>query len=104
MSYFSIEEVLRLKSPERPHIRKVDDALRDVLMWNLMTASMSKLDEELIARATVTLVLAGAAREALAVCDRLEKPFNVNAFAKLARDVASWAQSRRRDTPAGRAS
>jgi hypothetical protein len=101
MSYLTIEELLRLKSPERAHIRKVDDALRDVFTWNLMTATMSKLDEELIARATVTLVLASAAREALAVCNRSEKPFNVNAFARLARDVANWAQSRRQDTPAG---
>jgi hypothetical protein len=97
MSYLSIEEVLQLKDPERSHIREVDDALRELLMRNLMTASINKLNEDLVARATMTLVLANAAREALALCEGHEKPFNIQMFSKLARDVAGWTLSRHRD-------
>jgi len=97
MSYLSIEQVLRLKNPERSHLRKVDEALHELLVRNLMTASLNKLDEDLVARATMTLVLANAAREALAVCEREKKPFSIRAFTKLAREVASWAMTRGRD-------
>lgn len=98
MSYLSIDEVLRLKNPERTHVRKLDDALRDLLMRNLMAATVNKLDEDVVVQATMTLVLANAAREALALCERQQKPFNVHAFSKLARDVAAWVLSRRRET------
>jgi hypothetical protein len=103
MSYLSIEQVLRLKNPERSHIRKVDEALHELLVRNLMTASLNKLDEDLVAQATMTLVLANAAREAVAICERQNKPFSVRAFSKLAREVAGWAVARGRDGGSGKA-
>jgi hypothetical protein len=103
MSYLSIEQVLRLKNPERAHVRKVDEALHELLTRNLTTASLNKLDEDLIAQATMTLVLANAAREALALCERQKKPFSIRAFSKHAREVAGWAMTRHRDGESGKA-
>lgn len=63
MAFPSIDDVSRIETPEREHLRGADEALRDVVLASAITAAANDLDETLIAEATVTMLLTLAARE-----------------------------------------
>jgi hypothetical protein len=90
----SIETIRSIDEPERNHLQALDEAIIQALSASSAAASRKNLDQELIAKATVTLLLTATARHAVDVSKRFKisaKPLN---FGSLAEQALHWAQQR----------
>jgi hypothetical protein len=94
MALMSISELTGLTGDEREHLQAMEDSLHDVIHAQALAAAANKLDSSLLAKATITLLLTLAAREALHCSQSTGKPIDSNAFAKVATEAVHWAIAR----------
>jgi hypothetical protein len=66
MSMFSLRGALAVERAERERLVEADDAIRDVLISLELCASQERLDEDIVRRASVAVLLAAAARQGVA--------------------------------------
>jgi hypothetical protein len=90
MPLLGIHAVVALQNRERKHLLRVDEAIRDVLGASMVSASANELNAALVGKATVTLLLIAAAREALSSCGPDNSDFDCRAFCDLATEAAAW--------------
>lgn len=90
MALMSISELTALTGETREHLQAAEDAFQDVILANTVTASGKGLDIELLARATVTLILTVAARQAQQNAESSGQKIDPCAFAELADSAFKW--------------
>jgi hypothetical protein len=83
-----------MEKPERDHLQALEAAISQTLSASAAAASQKSLDQELIAKATVTLLMTVSARQAVDVSKNFKEPVRTVKFASLARDALLWAQRR----------
>jgi hypothetical protein len=96
MPLLGVHAVLALQNPERKYLQKVDEAIHDALFASTMAASANKLDADLVGKATATLLLVAAVREAKLSCERANTTFDFREFCDLAAETAAWMLTRSR--------
>jgi K+-transporting ATPase c subunit len=94
MALMSISELTGLTGDERAHLQAMEDAFQDVILAHAVTVSGTGLDAQLLARATVTLLLTLTARQAHQIAESCEEEVDSAAFAVLADGAFQWAISR----------
>lgn len=94
MPLLAVHTILALQNSERQHLREVDEAIRDVLIVNAMAASANGLDAAIVGKATVTVLLVAAIREAMLSCERANRTFDFMAFCDVATEAATWMATR----------
>jgi hypothetical protein len=88
------ENLQNIDKPERDHLQALDAAISQALSASAAAASRKNLDQELIAKATVTLLMTVSARKAVDVSKTFKEPVRIVKFASLAKDALLWAQRR----------
>ena len=96
MPMLGVHAVLALQNPERKYLQKADEAIRDALFASMMAANANKLDADLFGKATVTILLVAAVREAKLSCERTNTAFDFREFCDLAAETAAWMLTRSR--------
>lgn len=100
MPLMTNQDLIVLTGATRNHLQSIEDALRDVLLANMMTATANQLDTDLIAKATITLLLTLAARESLQIFEANAVKADPEKFGNLAKEALEWAVMRTSPTPA----
>ena len=98
MPLINVRDLISIKGSAREHMQSLEDALRDVLLAKGLDAS-SLPEADLIARATITLLLTLAAREAMKAFDANRAEADLAGFGKLAADALAWAVHRDKSAP-----
>lgn len=94
MPFPSISRLSNLNGPEREHLVQIEEALGDALLSSKLAARTNGLDPHGIEGALVTLLLALAAKEAVAVALNNVERFELEVFLNAARDAAQWVKDR----------
>jgi hypothetical protein len=89
-----MDEIETLPAPERIYLANLQQALGGFVSRMPSTVPDDIVDAELIARATVTIFLAIAARCALDAGKKQSISITQGEFARLAKDALHWARKR----------
>jgi hypothetical protein len=89
-----MDEIETLPAPERIYLANLQQALGGFVSRMPSTVPHDIADAELIARATVTIFLAIAARCAIDVGKKQSMSITQTEFARLAKDTLHWARKR----------
>jgi hypothetical protein len=98
MPVLTLAETLAIAAPERDRLVEADDAIRDVVSTIEEVARRDGLDNQLVSRALVDVMIAAAARKALAAYPSIPRDALAEAFSALAAEAFQYA-SRRGITP-----
>jgi hypothetical protein len=99
MPILTLAETLAIAAPERARLAEVDDAIRNLVSAVEEAARRDGLDERLVSRALVDVLIAAAARQALTAHPSIPSDELADAFGDLAAEAFEWA-SRRSAPPA----
>jgi hypothetical protein len=94
MPTLTLAATLAIEGPERERLVEADDAIRDVAAAVEEAAGRDGLDAPLVSQGLVGLMLAAAARQALAAYPSMAKHGRDEAFVALAAEAFDWARSR----------
>lgn len=94
MTFAFIPDLRSMSGPERDHLQHIDDELTNVVRKGTSLAHENALNPDVVSNATVTVLLAVAAREALVIAEQTGQDIDGAAFERLARDVLTWATKR----------
>ena len=104
MPILSLADTVRIAGGERDRLIEADDAIRDIAAAVDAAAARDGRDALLLSRALVGVMLAAAARQALAAYPSMAKTDLRESFTKLAAEAFGWASCRRRAAKPGKAS
>jgi len=90
----SVQALQSIQGPIRDRLHGLDRAIAQMLTANSAAARFQGLNEELLATATITLLLTVAARHRVDVAKRFEDPATPETFGALAQDALRWAMER----------
>ena len=96
MPILSLADTVQIAGGERDRLIEADDAIRDIAAAIETTAAGDGRDALLLSRALVGVMLAVAARQALAAYPSMAKSDLSESFTKLAAEAFRWASGRRR--------
>ncbi len=99
MPVLTLAETLAVPAPERDSLVEADDAIRDLVSAVEEAVRRDGLDQRLVSRALVDLMIAAAARQALAAYPSVPRAELAESFGALAAEAFEWA-SRRGAAPA----
>ncbi len=99
MPILTLAETLAIAAPERGRLVEVDEAIRNLVFAVEEVARRDGLDQRLLSRALVDVIIAAAARQALAAYPSIPSHQLADAFDGLAAEAFEWA-SRRGVAPA----
>jgi len=94
MPVLPLAETLALAARERVCLVKADDAIRDLVLAIEETARRDGLDQRLVSRAMVDVMIAAAARQALPAYPLVERRALADAFESVAAEAFEWASRR----------
>lgn len=94
MPVLTLAKTLAIAAPERDRLIEADDAIRDVVLTIEEAARRDGLDERLVSRALVDVMIAAAARKALAAYPSIPRDALADAFGALAAEAFEHALSR----------
>jgi len=94
MPVLTLAETLALAAPERTRLVEADDAIRDLVSAVEEAARRDGLDQRLVSRALVDVMLAAAARQTLAAYPLVDRHELADAFESLAAEAFEWASRR----------
>src|ERR1700678_2761208 len=94
MAFPRMNEIEGLPAPERIYLANLEQALSGFVSRIPSTLPDDIVDEELIARATVTIFLAIAARCAIDAGKKQSLSITLGEFALVAKDSLHWARKR----------
>jgi hypothetical protein len=94
MPLLTLAETLAIATPERGRLVEVDDAIRNLVSAVEEAAGRDGLDQRLLSRALVDVMIAAAARQALAAYPSVPRDDLADAFDGLAAEAFEWAARR----------
>jgi hypothetical protein len=94
MPVLTLAETLAIAAPERDRLVEADDAIRDVVSTIEETARRDGLDNQLVSRALVDVMIAAAARKVLAAYPSIPHDALAEAFGALAAEAFRYASRR----------
>lgn len=94
MNFLNNSEMSALGDDERDHLTRLEEAIQDALLASAVTAKANQLDVDLIARATLPLVLSVVAREYLTTCEQHESEPTLAEFRQLSEGAYLWSIKR----------
>jgi hypothetical protein len=94
MPILSLADTGKIAAAERDRLIEADDAIRDIAATVETAAARDGRDGPLLSRALVGIMLAAAARQALAAYPSMAKSDLSEAFAQLAAEAFGWASRR----------
>ena len=94
MNFLSVHNLQSLEGPEREHLEALDETISALLSRSLAVASAAGLNQDHFLKATVTVLLTAAARQALEASERHQETLNRDAFRCLSEEVLRWSQLR----------
>ena len=99
MPVLTLAETLAIPAPERDRHVEFDEAIRDVVSAVENAARRDGLDQRLVSRALVDVMIAAAARQAMTAYPSIPRVELADAFGALAAEAFEWT-SRRGAAPA----
>ena len=94
MPVLTLADTLAVVEPERGRLVEVDDAICSLVSAVEEAARQDGLDQPLLSRALVDVMIAAAARQALAAYPSFPRQELAEAFEGLAAEAFEWAQRR----------
>jgi hypothetical protein len=94
MPVLTLAETLAIAAPERDRLVEADDAICDVVSAVEEIARRDGLDERLVSRALVDVMIAAAARKALTAYPSIPRDALADAFGALAAEAFEYASRR----------
>ncbi len=94
MPVLTLADTLAVVEPERGRLVEVDNAICDLVSAVEEAARRDGLDQPLLSRALVDVMIAAAARQALAAYPSVPRQELAEAFEGLAAEAFEWAQRR----------
>jgi hypothetical protein len=94
MPVLTLAETLAIAAPERDRLVEADDAIRDVVSTIEEIARRDGLDNQLVSRALVDVMIAAAARKALTAYPSIPRDALAEAFGALAAEAFQYATRR----------
>jgi hypothetical protein len=91
MPVLTLAETLAIAAPEGDRLVEADDAIRDVVSAVEEVARRDGLDNQLMSRALVDVMIAAAARKALAAYPLVPRDALADAFGALATEAFRYA-------------
>jgi hypothetical protein len=98
MPMLSLADTGKIAGAERDRLTEADDAIRDIAATLEAAAARDGRDGPLLSRALVGVMLAAAARQALAAYPSMTKSDLSEAFVRLAAEAFGWASRRGKTT------
>lgn len=95
MEFLGHNQLVMLDGDLQQHLTQLEDAVQDALLASAVAAKVNQLDVDLIAKATLPLVISVLAREYLELCEQAECEPEQAEFTQLADAAYTWASSRK---------